>query len=215
MENKINNATAALQIYSVIKARIIDGTYGPDMRLTELQFSAEFETSRTPVREAMRLLAADGLVIFKPNSGTLVRSWTEEQIRHIFELRVLVESEVARLAALNIIPGQVDQLRELQENIESGGVDIGVENRNRIAPLNRKFHRVLADACQNKRLVESLSTSIDMLIMQRTFRAYTTNQLQRSFHHHREIIDAMHYKDAAWAESIMSCHIQSAKHTLL
>src|SRR5690606_2389237 len=136
--------------------------YGPDMRLTELQIASEFETSRTPVREAMRLLAADGLVIFKPNSGTLVRSWTPQQIRQIFELRVLIESEMARLAALHITPTQIDQLRALQDELESGGLDISDANATRMAPLNRQFHRAISESCQNERLIDSLSSAIEM-----------------------------------------------------
>lgn len=215
MKPVVGNATVAHQVYAVVKARIIDGTYGPDMRLTELQIASEFDTSRTPVREAMRLLAADGLVIFKPNSGTLVRSWTPQQIRQIFELRVLIESEVARLAALHITAAQVDELRALQDDMEAGGVDVADANATRMAPLNRRFHRAIAESCQNDRLVASLSSAIEMPIVQRTFRTYSPAQLQRSFNHHRELIDAFSHGDAAWAESVMSCHIHAAKHTLL
>ncbi len=215
MKSTVGNATVAQQIYAVIKARIIDGSYGPDMRLTEIQIASEFETSRTPVREAMRLLAADGLVIFRPNSGTFVRSWAPKQIREIFELRVLVESEVARLAALHISATQMNALRTLQDDIEANGVDVTQDNANRMAPLNRQFHRVIAEACHNERLVDSLSTAIEMPIVQRTIRCYSAAQLQRSFHHHRELIEAFACGDAAWAQCVMSCHIHAAKHTLL
>lgn len=215
MKPVVGNATVAQQVYAVVKSRIIDGTYGPDMRLTEVQIASEFETSRTPVREAMRLLAADGLVIFRPNSGTFVRSWEPQQIREIFELRVLVESEVARLAAMHISTPQVGALRKLQDDIESRGVDVSEDNANRMAHLNRQFHRVIAEACHNERLVESLSAAIEMPIVQRTIRGYSAAQLERSFHHHRELIDAFACADAAWAECVMSCHIHAAKHTLL
>src|SRR5574337_1363204 len=65
--------TAPHRIYAVIKERIIDGTYHPGQRLTEQSFADEFESSRTPVRESIRLLASEGYVVFRPNSGTVVR----------------------------------------------------------------------------------------------------------------------------------------------
>lgn len=136
-------------------------------------------------------------------------------IHQIFELRVLIESEVARLAALHINNDQVDQLRALQDDLESSGVDVAEANAARMAPLNRQFHRVIAESCHNDRLVASLSSAIEMPIVQRTFRTYSPAQLQRSFHHHRELIEALGHRDSAWAESVMSCDIHSAKHTWL
>ena len=73
--------TVASRIYAAIKLQIIDGRYASGDRITEKNVAQEFNTSRTPVREAMRQLVADGFALFKPNSGTVVRSWTPEQVR--------------------------------------------------------------------------------------------------------------------------------------
>jgi len=202
-------------VYAVVKERIIDGLYRQGERLTEQQLALEFASSRTPVREAMRRLAADGFVVFKPNSGTVVRSWSKEEIRQIFELRVLIESEIAGLAARHISSEEVLRLRTLQIEMESGGADTGDSNTARIGPINREFHRVIARASHNDRLVSTLANAIEMPIVQRTFRAYSPAQLRRSFRQHRELIEACEAHDAGWASSVMSCHIHSAKHTLL
>ena len=164
-------ATMAHQVYAVVKERIIDGCYRQGERLTEHQLAQEFATSRTPVREAMRRLAADGFVVFKPNSGTVVRSWSKEEIRQIFELRVLIESEIAGLAARNISAEEILRLRALQVEMESGGADTGDANTARIGPINREFHRVIARASHNERLVSTLANAIEMPIVQRTFLA--------------------------------------------
>ena len=81
--------TVASRIYAEVRERIIDGRLPPASRITEQQVAGEFDTSRTPVREAMRQLAADGFVLFKPNSGTVVREWTAGQIHDIFQLRLI------------------------------------------------------------------------------------------------------------------------------
>jgi DNA-binding GntR family transcriptional regulator len=207
--------TVAARIYTAIKEQIIEGQYAPGSRITEQQVASEFSTSRTPVREAMRLLVAEGFAYFKPNSGTVVREWTPEQMREIFDVRVLIEGEIAAAAAQHITGDELAELVRLQDEIESGGTELRPENTSRIGRLNREFHLVVAQASHNERLVAMLASAIEMPIVQQTFRRYTPEQLQRSFGHHRELIDAFAAHDPAWARSVMSSHIHSAKQTLL
>lgn len=207
--------TVATRIYSAIKEQIIEGRYPPGSRITEQNVATEFQTSRTPVREAMRLLVADGFVLFKPNSGTVVREWTVEQMRQVFEARILIESEIAAAAATHVTDGEVVQLRRLQDEIEACVTTLRGGDTSPIGRLNRDFHRLLGQASHNERLVGMLATAIEIPIVQQTFRRYTSAQLQRSFGHHRELIDAMAVRDPSWARSVMSCHIHSAMHAML
>lgn len=207
--------TVAARIYGAVKEQIMDGRYAPGARITEQHIAAKFSTSRTPVREAMRRLVADGFAVFKPNSGTLVRQWSQAEVRQIFELRVMVEGEIAGHAATGITAAEVEELLRLQDGIESGGPDTGAANTARIAPLNREFHRVIARASHNDRLVSMLANAIEVPIVQQTFRRYSPQRLARSFSHHRELIDALSAHDSAWAKAVMSSHIHSAKQTLL
>lgn len=207
--------TVAARIYGAIKEQIIDGRYAPGARITEQNIAAQFNTSRTPVREAMRQLVADGFALFKPNSGTVVRQWSPEEVRQIFELRVFIEGEIAGHAAAGITAGELAELVRIQEQIESGGVDTSPANTARIAPLNREFHRIIAQASHNERLVSMLASAIEVPIVQQTFRSYSPQRLARSFSHHGELIDALSAHDGAWAKAVMSSHIHSAKQTLL
>lgn len=207
--------TVAARIYGAIKEQIIDGRFAPGARITEQNIAAQFNTSRTPVREAMRQLVADGFALFKPNSGTVVRQWSAEEVRQIFELRVFIESEIAGYAAARITDAEVAELARIQDEIESQGVDTSPENTARIGRLNREFHRILAQASHNERLVSMLASAIEVPIVQQTFRRYSPQRLARSFSHHRELIDALAARDSAWAKSVMSSHIHSAKQTLL
>lgn len=207
--------TVSARIYSAIKEQIIDGRYAPGARLTEQNIAAKFRSSRTPVREAMRLLVADGFAVFKPNSGTTVRNWTPAQMDEVFDLRVLIESEVAGQAAQHIRESDIAIMMTLQDDIEARGGDVSLDNTARVGRLNREFHRVLAEASQNERLVTMLASAIEVPIMQQTFRRYNSQQLSRSFGHHRELIDALRVHDSAWAKSVMASHIHSAKHSLI
>lgn len=207
--------TAASRIYQKIKDQIIEGRYPPGMRITEQYIAAEFSLSRTPVREALRMLAADGFLIFTPNSGTVVREWVPEQVRELFDLRSLIESDIARLASQKISAKEIDTLKALQDLIESQGTLATNGNANRISPINREFHQVIAQAARNERLILMLSSTIEIPIVQQTFRRYSEKELRRSFSHHRELIDAFQARDSVWAKSVMICHIHSAKHILL
>jgi DNA-binding GntR family transcriptional regulator len=207
--------TVAARIYGAIKEQIIDGRYAPGARITEQNVAAQFNTSRTPVREAMRQLVADGFALFKPNSGTVVRQWSPDEVRQIFELRVFIESEIAGHAAAGIAAGELAELVRIQDQIESAGVETSEANTARIAPLNREFHHIIAQASHNERLVSMLASAIEVPIVQQTFRSYSPQRLARSFSHHRELIDALSHHDGAWAKAVMSSHIHSAKQTLL
>lgn len=215
MKQVNGTATVAHELYAVVRERIVKGIYGQGMRLTEQQIAAEFNTSRTPVREAMRQLTADGFLVFKPNSGTMVREWTTQQIHELFDLRVLIESEIAHHAAEHITDAQLAELARVQDDIEAQGPDISEENTARIGHLNRRFHGLIAQASASERLTAVLSNAIEQPIVQRTFRRYTAPQLERSFSQHRELLDAFGARNGAWAKSAMTCHIHAAKFALL
>ncbi len=215
MDQSVDAGTTAHQAYQYIKARVISGSFAPGMRLTEEQLAREIGASRTPVREAMRLLMSDGFLLFKPNVGTFVRSWTPQEIGEIFDLRIVLEAEITRLAGLHIADADIDRLRAIQDQLEAHGANLSFEQLSDINRLNREFHRVIADASRNSRLVTMLTNSIEMPIVQQTFRRYTPMQMQRSFHHHRELIDAFAARDPDWARDVMSCHIHAARQVLL
>ncbi len=207
--------TNADQAYAYIKERLLRDEFSPGMRLAEEQLAREIGASRTPVREALRRLVAEGLLVSRPNAGTFVGTFTEEEMRQLFDLRVLLESEVAAAAADHMTAAQLGELYVLQGEIESRGLDLDAGNLWRIADLNRRFHGVIAAGSGNPRLIAMLSNAIEQPIVQRTFRRYTQAQLQRSFYQHRELIDALRVRDRAWAGEVMRCHVRAAKHAML
>lgn len=212
---ELKQFNAADQAYAYVRERIIAGDFGAGMRLTEWQIADALGTSRTPVREAMRRLVGDGVLRLRPNHGTFVGSYTDKEIIELFELRALLESEVAGAAAQGISAAQVEQLRTLQEQIEERGVDLGSENLERIGGLNREFHQLIAQASDRPRMVDTLANAIEAPVVQQTFRRYSAAHLQRSFHHHRELIDAFSAADGAWARAVMSCHVRAARFAML
>ncbi|WP_062310863.1 GntR family transcriptional regulator [Polynucleobacter sinensis] len=207
--------TTASRIYSQVKECIVDGHYPPGMRIVEQNVAKEFSSSRTPVREAMRMLASDGFLVFTPNSGTVVREWTVEQIRELFDLRALIEGEIADLSACKISDQEIEQLQSIQDQIERVVATQPKDVLSDISALNREFHQIIAKAGRNDRLMAMLAGAIEAPIIHKTFRSYSERELQRSLQHHRELIDALMARDGSWARSVMSAHIYAAKNALL
>ncbi len=213
MEHK--SVSAANQAYAYVRERLIAGDYPSGTRLTEWMIAGALGTSRTPVREAMRRLVGDGFLKFKPNVGTFVETWSAKEIGELFDLRGLLESEIAGKAAARITAAQIDRLTSLQDQIEANGPDLGHDNLARIAILNRDFHQLIAQASDSERLVSMLTNAIEAPVVQQTFRRYSQAQLQRSFHHHRELIDAFRMGDSTWAHAAMSCHVRAGRFAML
>lgn len=209
------SGSVANHAYAYIRDRVISGEFPPGSRLTEEQLARDLGASRTPVREAMRMLVSDGVLKFRPNYGTFVGAWSPEEVAQLFDLRVVLEAEITALASVRITADEVAALARTQDELEARGCDLSAPNLERIARLNRDFHRIVADASHNQRFIAMLANAIEMPIVQQTFRRYSPTQMARSFAHHRELIDAFKARDAAWARNVISCHILAAKHARL
>lgn len=198
--------------YEAIRSRILDGTFAVDDHLVEADLAGQLEVSRTPVREALRRLASEGLVTFQPNRGTRVAGWSEVELAEIFELRALLESYGARLAAARVTDDDLDHMRELAQHMEElVAAAPGQEDFHQIALANNSFHLAVLRAAGNERLVAILSSLVHVPLVQRTFAHYSSAALQRSLAHHRECIEALARRDGLWAESVMRAHILAAR----
>lgn len=194
----------------MIREGILRGTYAPGAHLKEEELAALTGVSRTPVREALRRLVREGLVEHAPNVGTRVIRWTERELDDVFELRALLEGHAAARAAREMGPEQIAELRRLageMEHIAHAG-DPG--SFDRIADLNRGFHRLVLDVGGGPRLGDLLSVVVSIPVLLRTFRRYGAEELERSLRHHRELIDAIEAHDGVWARAVMQAHLRAA-----
>lgn len=186
--------------------------YAIDDHLVEVELAAKFEVSRTPVREALRRLSSEGLVTFQPNRGARVAGWSETELAEIFELRALLESYGARLAATRITNQEIERLNELAADMEAlVAADLGRTDFRKVALANNEFHHAVLKAAGNERLVAVLSSLVHVPLVQRTFAYYSPEALQRSLAHHRECVEALEARDGLWAESVMRAHILAAR----
>jgi DNA-binding GntR family transcriptional regulator len=207
-------AKAVQRAYLAIREGILAGTFPQGSHITARQLAEETGLSRTPIREAMRQLDAEGLIKLIPNRGAFVASWSETEIEQIYELRVLLESFAAQVSAQRISPSQRDYLEQL--SVEMGRlVTQSSIDYDAIAEVNDRFHKGLLDACGNPRLRDLLGAITEVPLQLSTFRRYSIEQLRRSAAQHSELVSALNARDSEWARSVMSSHIRHARHVLI
>jgi DNA-binding GntR family transcriptional regulator len=205
---------ATQQAYESIKSRLLLQSYSPGEKLSEEELAASVGVSRTPVREALRRLHAEGFVDWEANRGATVPAWSEQDLEEIFELRALLEGYGAELAAVRITPAEIARLRQLSAEMERQAQGQEPDRADRIAMCNAEFHGIVLKAGRNRRLSALLGAIVQTPLVNRTFRRYDDAAMARSMSHHRELVDAFEAGDRAWAGSVMRAHILAARATL-
>lgn len=205
---------ASVRAYHAIRQQILDGAHPAGSRLREESLSKTLGVSRTPVREALRRLAGEGLIEFVPHRGAYVAVWPDTDLEEIFDLRARIESYAARRAATRASPAQVLRLRTLAKEMDSLSLSPSTTAVDEVAVLNNHFHGSILEAAESVRLVTMLGSLIQLPLVHHTFRRYSNEALRRSLAHHGELVDAIAVRDPDWAESVMHAHIRAALATL-
>ncbi len=206
--------------YSYIRKKILTGAFSLGSPLKPYRLEAEIGVSRTPIRDALRLLEKDGLVVMKPRLGARVTSLTTEEFSHLCVMRLALESYAAGLAAQNRTEEQLRELKEALAKLADTGLRFGgkPEDLEILHDYQRHdlyFHIALLGAAQNP-LIRAECTRIHLLdhllsgkVMERT--AYyepSVKSLAPEIAEHEAILKAVEQKDAAAARAAMERHLQ-------
>ena len=195
----------------VIREAIIDGRLAPGERLKEEELAGELGLSRTPIREALAVLQAEGLVDAAPNKGATVRSHDAEDLDDLYRLRALLEGYAASRAATKMESEQVAELFASCERFEALA-------DGDVAPLvkeNMHFHSTIVDAAASGRVAELVRKVIELPLVYRSYIWYSPEQRRISAHFHRQIAVAIEARDADRAESLMKEHVFEARDLLV
>lgn len=198
--------------YERIRAAIVESRYAPGQRLIEQKIAEEFELSRTPVREAIRRLEAEGLVVAERNRGAVVRSISSEEVRDLYELRARLESYAAELAASRISPDELGRLRSAVAEFhalasQASESDADIERVRSISEANREVHDAIVAAAHHERLATMLARTVDIPLVFRAFRTFNADELGRSDLFHGLLLEAIESGDSARAGRLMVEHI--------
>ena len=208
-------ATAWEQAYLTIRRRLADGTYPPGSRLREEDLAAQLGMSRTPIREAVRRLDAEGWVRVLPNQGAFAAEWSNQDVAEIFNLRALLEPHAAERAAANPDPRALATLKAACEQAEAAIPGGGLASLEAISDANVRFHRTLWEMSGQARCRAILDSLAVPPMVLRNFRNFDAAGLRRSLDQHREMIAAIAARDGAWASAVMRAHVQAGKAVFL
>jgi DNA-binding GntR family transcriptional regulator len=204
--------------YELIRAAIVEGRYHPGQRIVEQRVSEEFEISRTPVREALHRLEAEGLVISERNRGAIVRPITMDDIYDLYEVRARLESLAAERAAKRVGAEDLvrldDAIALFAASIPSGDTHDPSEVYE-IHRANARFHRHILRMARHERLSQLLALTIDIPLIFQGLRVLDREERLRSNLFHELIRNAVASGDSDRAGRLMCEHILIGRDALL
>jgi len=211
---KINDYELLSQkVYRILKERIIKGNLKPGEKILEVNIAEQLGVSRTPIREALRELAAEGFVKMIPNQGMVVSNVSIEDIKEVLQIRKLLEGFAASIAAKKINKGEIKKLEKI---IEKMNISISKDDVLVYSDLNGEFHNLILKVCGNKRLIKicaNLSGS-DHRFRIRALRD-NSERLKYSLKEHQEIVDALKKEDSEQAARRSKKHIKNVLKNIL
>lgn len=199
------NETLADRIADRLKRLIVTGEIKPGQKLVEKDIATAFNVSRTPLREALSRLVADGLADGIPYRGIFVRQITLRQVQEIYELRIAIEGLAAMLAAERGDPQRLEALAELLAAMdrEQAGDDSA-----ELKLLNERFHRGIAVASGNALLVGRLDELWTWVTLSRTTVWSATGRGQTSRDEHHAVFEAIRARDPDRARALAEEHVR-------
>lgn len=200
-----SGTTAEHEAYRFLFQAISQGRFATGQRIVAETIAAELSMSRMPVREALRRLHAEGLVILRPNRGAIVRGLSIEEVQDIFDMRVALEGLAIRVAASRCTDDHLVTLERLLDDMDASVGDIELWVQRHCA-----FHEFLCSISGRTRLYEQIC-SLYALIEgpMRLWIEQATFKRKRARDAHQELIDALRTRDPEIAERAMREHIES------
>jgi DNA-binding GntR family transcriptional regulator len=200
------------KVFSQIQNDILNGRYEPGESLIEKKLSDELGVSRTPIREALRQLELEGLVVSIPNKGVIVKGVSAQDIKDIYAIRMLIEGLAVRWATEKITEMEIGELKEAVELEEfyTAKNDYG-----HLTQFDTRFHDIIYKACKSKMLMHTLSTFHHYVQRARKVSMSDPERAKEVLVEHKAILQAICDGDADKAERLTTEHIKNASNSLL
>jgi DNA-binding GntR family transcriptional regulator len=211
------------QIVERIHSKIVLGEYGPGDRLRQELLADEFNVSRTPIREALRLLEAKGVISQAHRHSAVIRTPSAREIRETYQVRAELEGLATELAAQWIGDRQLEDLRTIHNKFIQSVKDLGgqrtvskraerslLKASNSWIDTNGEFHSLIQTASNNRRLrhaIDELYMGFMRNVLYSSARGMDVHRMQQNIDHHEEILCLLEKRDARQARQAMQRHI--------
>ena len=202
---------ASDRAFEAIRSMILSGELPAGAQVVEEALAEKCGVSRTPVRDALRRLESDLLVVRTDTQRSFVADWSLDDVADAFELRAMLEGRAARRAAERMTDTALDRIRAANRLI-AAAVSRATPDVAGFLEGNREFHAIILEVAGSRRLASVLGTLVEQPVVWRTAHHYGHGELRRSHGEHEELIAAFARRDGGWAEAIMTSHILRAYH---
>jgi DNA-binding GntR family transcriptional regulator len=189
-------------VAELLRQRIFSNALEPGQWIDELQLAEEFGISRTPLREAIKVLAAEGLVTMKVRRGAYVTEVNANDLRDVFHLMALLEADAAAQVAKQASNAQLAELEALHHQLEKAAKD-----RAKFFALNEQFHFKLLELARNKWRDQIVTDLRKVMKLNRAQSLLKSGRIEESLNEHRQLMAALQKRDAKAARSAMQAHI--------
>ena len=203
---------AWVSVYNYVKDRIIKGAYGPGERLNEREISKLVNVSRTPTREALRILEFEGYVTNYTNRGAVVKKYSPEDLETIQKMLSLLEGLAVKLAIPKLTKNDIATLKKMTDKLWK--IVMEEENYLDYLTLNFDFHLYFPKVVGNRELLDTISH-----LRGRIFRVYYAHMMlarnpEQFIKDHQELVDALEGKIKKRPEKIMEEHVNRSRKSL-
>ena len=211
MPKKRTVTTIREQVYQILRDEICRGDYPAGYRLQEVELTEHLNVSRSPVREALRQLVADGLLLEVPNKGVYVREFHVRDIEEIFDMRVLLESYGIGLSKKNMTSARLEHLFDIQDHLEEAYAKGDMKT---YARHDEELHECMVSLGDNTLINITYERVRAMSQQFRVLSLMSERRFVESLDEHRSIIHALAIGDVKKAEVINRRHLELACNTV-
>jgi DNA-binding GntR family transcriptional regulator len=214
MQHTATENAPGTPLIELIRSRIISGELAPGELIPETALAEEFNVSRTPVREAFKVLQMEGLVHIRPRVGTFVHEPSRREIVEMFQIKESLEGLAASLMARR---GSIPELDALQRNVDESDAAAAHGDSARYAELVAEFHWTLIRGADNSKLSETYTWLMNQLAYQRLVERTVADpkRLTESDREHHKVLEAIRQKDPYGAEMAMRDHVHASSRAAL
>lgn len=192
------------EVAELLRQRIFRRELEPGSWIDELKIAEEYGISRTPLREALKVLAAEGLVTMKVRRGAYVTEVSERDLADVYHLLSLLESDAAGVVAAQATEAQVAELQALHAELEAAAQD-----REKFIAINERFHMRLLEIADNRWRDQMVADLRKVMKLNRHNSLLKSGRIEESLQEHRAIMAALASRDAAATTRRMQEHFQN------
>lgn len=199
-------------VFKTLRQAILTGELKPGERLMEIHLANRLGVSRTPIREAIRMLELEGLVTMIPRRGAEVSRISKQDITDVLEVRASLDALAVRLCCERITPEEIAQLEKAADAFSQA---IASGDLTAVAQADVDFHDIIVSASKNKRLMQMVNNLAERVYRYRLEYIKDKSSHNNLIREHREILDFIKKKDSSSAEAAIISHVKNQENAII